>query len=204
MRHWLKPRPLLVMALLLAAPLGAIGHLAVTWAPRTLSLHRMTQATRADARNADKHVQLLAQVAQQTEQLAAMSATYTDERPWLPQRDRNGVADALAQAFEVPGVTVEQLTFADAELYAADPDAGVLACERVNIAFRGDYAGLTRCLDALTQLQLPQRITQIAWQRDDRDVCLNLELEVPFAPQGPLERALLSEAGLLEDDEDAL
>lgn len=205
MANWLRPRPLMVMALLLAAPVGAIAHLMITWAPGALTVKRITDALVPGARSVTADIQQLAQVQADTARLERLAAQHSAAAPthWLPQRDRNGVSDTLAGTLQGGGVVVAQLQFDEASLYAATSEGELLACENVVLVCRGSYAGLADCLDRLHALELPVRITNMTWQRDETNVELTLAVQVPFVPEGELEAALQEEAGI-EDEEDEL
>jgi hypothetical protein len=192
-------RCVLVGTLLIAAPGAAVGHLLWTWAPARLTLLRLetgvTQRASAIART-------VADAAAVQERCAQLGAARRPADPaaalWLARRDRDGVFDRVAGAVRAPGVAVERLQLEAPALYAAAGRSNLLACERVVLDCTGEYAELGRCLDRLIALELPVRITRLAWTGTAPRLSLALELEIPFVPDDEL-RASLADAAHLKD-----
>jgi hypothetical protein len=202
--HWLKFRPLLVLTLLFIAPAAAVAHLMLTWGPEWFVVQRLTnsipQSGQVIASRMDQLQQIRAMTAR-LEQLTQHDEEFTAQC-WLPTRQRNHVSDALAAALGAADVTLDQLTFEDPALFTAAPQGEVLACERVAVACHGSYGGLTECLNRLGQIGFPIRATHVKWQRTDAGVELTLEIQIPFAPDADLARALRVEAGLEVEEGD--
>ena len=207
MAHWLKPRPLLVLTLLLGAPAVALAHLLLTWVPQRQALvqlvHEIPGSTAVVAdkisalRDNQQAIAALERIADRHEHVA--------RRCWLEQRQRNHVSDVLAKALQSGGVTLDQLLFDDVALFTAGQEGEVLACERVSVSCHGPYAEVTRALDCMARLSLPIHMIETNWQREDEGISLSMEFEIPFAPAAALARDLRFEAGFdTEDDDDEL
>jgi hypothetical protein len=186
--------------MLLAAPALAIGHLMATWVPRVLAAKRLTHSVRQQANAVEQHLDQLTQAQADTARLRTLAETHSHpaEKRWLPQREHYNVSNTLAKTLQSNGVTVERLLFEEPTLYAVVPPGDALACEQVTVVCRGPYTGMTECLDQLVELDLPIHLTHLAWQRREQGIELALEMQIPFAPDGPLEAALRRAAGLGE------
>ena len=205
MTNWFRLRPILVMVMLFIAPTAAIAHLLLTWAPETFTLKRLSRSVHQNAETIAEQLEQLEQLRLNTERLKTLAADQgAFGRSWRPRREHSRVSDLLAETLRGGGVTLEQLVFNQAGLYAASPEGGVLACEQVTVVCRGPYTGLTGCLDRLAELDLPIRITQATWQRAEQNLELTMEMQIPFVPEGALETLLREEAGLEEEEEDEL
>ena len=204
MRHWFKVRPIVVMVLLFAAPLGAIAHLMVTWAPQTIAVRRLAYAIPEQTNALTQNVQALEQVRSTTARLQALATEHggPGQRRWLPEPCHNEISNTLAATLQGRGIVVEDLTFDEPALYTATADGDVLACECVSARCRGSYTNLTAALDRLSHEDLPLSITQLEWQRNDSDVTVTLHLRIPFVPDAQLDAALRDEAGLETGDEE--
>jgi len=199
-RHWLTPRCLLIVLLLVVAPGAALTHLLITWVPGRVELARLDHIVRDHTERLDAVCTQTRTLLAQLGQLERSRATLDDpaHRAWLPQRDRDGVFDRLADAFRAADVSLEQMTLAEPALYAAVSRQNLLACERVTVDCTGNYAALAGCLDRLAQLSLPLRITRLGWNQSPPQLRLTLHIEVPFVPDDAL-RTALAEAAKLED-----
>lgn len=202
MAHWLKPRPLLVLALLFVTPAAAIAHLLITWAPAAYGVYRLAESVEQNQAAFERQAAELERAQQELAHLRELAAEAERNRGWLPRRDHHRVSNLLGQALQGDGVVLERLAFDEPVLYAAAPDAGVLACEEVTAVCRGPYAGLVARLDALDHLGVPVRVTYASWKRAEHDVELELELQVPFVPEGELAQRLSEEAGLEEAEDE--
>ena len=203
MAHWTRLRPMLVMAMLFTAPAAALAHLLTTWVPETLAMRDLTRSAQHDAREFERQCGELEQLRQGVERLRDLAREQDAARaPWLSQREQHRVSDTLAKTLQGDGATIEKLTFHEVSLFAAHPQAGVLACEQVTVACRGPYDSLTQRLDSLVDLDLPIRVARVSWRRGRQDIELTLCLEIPFVPSGELEKSLRDEAGYYEDDEE--
>ncbi len=200
MRNWLTPRCLLIVLLLIVAPGAALTHLLITWVPGRVVLARLNSAVRDDAGRLDTLCARTRTLVEQTGQLERDRAGLDDpaRRAWLPERDRDGVFDQLADAFRDERVSLEQMTFAEPSLYAALSRRLLLACERVTIDCTGEYSALTACLDRVAGVDLPLRTTRLAWTSSGPVLRLTLQVEIPFVPDDAL-RTALADAAKLED-----
>lgn len=201
MRHWLTPRCLLIVLLLVVAPGAALAHLMLTWLPGKVALAHLNWAVTSHSRQLDAQCARGRELLEQSTQLRLAGAKLDDpaRRGWLPQRDRERVFDQLADTFRDEGVSLEQMTLGEPGLYAAASRQNLLACERATIDCLGEYAALTRCLDRLVQLDWPLRITSLTWCQHAPGVRLTLQVEVPFVPDDAL-RTALADAAKLEDN----
>jgi hypothetical protein len=206
-RNWLTPRCLLIALLLVVAPGAALTHLLVTWVPGRVLLASLNRTVQFDAGRLDALCAQNRTLLEQTGRLEISRAALDDpaRRAWLPQRDRDGVFDQLADAFRDERVSLEQMTFAEPRLYAALSRRLLLACERITIDCTGDYAALTACLDRVAALGsagaspgLPLRTTRLGWVSSGPVLRLTLQIEVPFVPDDAL-RTALADAAKLED-----
>jgi hypothetical protein len=202
-RHWLTPRCLLIVLLLVVAPGAALTHLLITWLPGKVALARLNGAVKDHTGRLDAVCVQTRVLLEQTDQLERSRAALDDpaRRAWLPQRDRDGAFDQLAEAFRAADVSLEQMTLAEPALYAAVSRRNLLACERVTIDCTGDYVALAACLDRLVQLDLPLRITRLGWNHSPPQLRLTLQIEVPFVPDDALRTALADAAKLEDKDE---
>jgi hypothetical protein len=75
----------------------------------------------------------------------------------------------------------------------------LLACERINIECTGAYAELAACLDRISALDLPVRMTRLVWSVSDDQLRLNLNADVPFVPDTNLRKQLADAARLPEE-----
>ena len=205
-RHWLRPRPLLVILMLVVAPGAALAHLLINWAPESLALNRMTRDLHQHAAALEAYVSALATLQQQTTQMRELADKQSNriKQQWLGKRAQDDVSEQIADALEGDGVRVDRISFGSPALFAAAEEAGVLACEDVSVACSGSYEGLVLRLDAFEKLDLPCRLTHTAWSRDRGAIEVTLDLQVPFLPEGELDAALRVEAGINEDDDDEL
>ncbi|MGD8451483.1 MAG: hypothetical protein PVJ57_06665 [Phycisphaerae bacterium] len=204
MTHWLRLRPMLVLAMFIAAPAAALAHLMWTWVPQAVAVRHLTSELSSDARSYSASVDELAVLQGHTRRLNELADQNRDSvaNLWLPRREHYRVSDTLAETLQGDGVTVTRLTFGEPVLYAADAEAGVLACEQATIVCRGTYAGLSGRLDRLASLDLPLRIVRATWTGDGPEVEVSLDLQVPFVPEGALAELLREEAGFYEDEDD--
>jgi hypothetical protein len=195
---------LLVAALLVAAPGAALAHLLYIWLPQRVIVARLNWTTTAQAARLDAVCARTRAVLDQTIELQRCSAALRDpaRRAWLPERDRAGVFDRLADNFRADRVSLEQMTMDEPGLYAAVGRSNLLACERVTVHCTGDYAALTECLDRLRGLELPLRITRMTWSGETIPLRLVLQIEVPFVPDDAL-RTTLADAARLEDQHES-
>jgi hypothetical protein len=195
-RHWLTPRCILIMLMLVAAPGAALAHLLVAWVPGHLEVVQLNRQISQDTQQLDAEWTDCATVRQRTERLQQVAAeTRSGPRPaWLPQRDRHRVFDSLAEAVRDERVTIEQLTLGEPGLYAAASRSDLLACERITVDCTGDYAGLAACLDRVDQLDLPIRFAHLSWGCTRGQLALSMELEVPFVPDDALNKELAETA----------
>ncbi len=201
MRAWLTPRTMLTVLLLVVAPGAALAHLLVTWLPERLAVvhlnREVTQHQQALDAEWQQGTRLQAELTRTQEALQAAHS----QPCWLPRRDKDLVFDHVAAAFRAADVALEQLTLEDPGLYAAASRKDLLACERIAVRCTGSYAGLTGCLDSVAALDLPARVTQLAWGRGEGALALGVQLEVPFVPDATLTKLLADAAGLEEDSD---
>ncbi|GEM_PF-7060106 len=197
-RHWLTPRCILVGLLLVVAPGAALAHLLVNWLPGKVVLMQLDGQIARDTAQlqalSEENDRLLSQVAKLRQTSAALEESA--RAMCLPARDRDGVFEQLAGALRVDGVAIEQLTLGEPGLYAAVSRSDLLACELVTIQCTGPYAGLAACLDRLSSLALPLRVTQLAWGHAAGSLSLLLLVQVPFVPDPNLAAVLADRAKL--------
>jgi hypothetical protein len=193
----------LVGLLLVVAPGAALVHVLITWVPGKVSLARLCDAVASHNSQLDAVCEQTQVFLDQVDQLRRCRETLAEpsRRAWLPQRDRDVVFDRLAEVFRAERVSLEQMTLDQPGLYAAVSRNNLLACERATIDCTGDYAALAGCLERITQLDLPLRITRLAWSQGQSGLRLTLQLEVPFVPGDALRTALANAAKLEEKDE---
>ena len=201
MRRWLTSRCVLVVLMLIVAPGAALAHLLITWVPGKFALARLDREISSDIRQLEIECELNTRLRGEVTQLQQAAVHGPSGSSWLPARDRDVLFDRLASAFRTDVVSIEQLTFEQPGLYAAEARTNLLACERVTIRCTGDYAALTACLDRVISLDVPARCADLTWRRGDNQLILCLQLKVPFVPDEPLRLALADEAGLEESDE---
>jgi hypothetical protein len=186
--------------MLVVAPSAALAHLLVAWMPARLELGRLSHTISRQTQHLDAEWKQCAELRARIEKLQQVAATRSEARPsWLPRRDRHGVFDRLAEAFQDERVSVERLTLDEPALYAAVSRSNLLACEQITVCCSGDYAPLASCLDRVISLDLPVRLAQLSWSRAGMRLSLSLLLEVPFVPDETLRRALAEAAGLSEE-----
>ena len=198
MRHWLNARCLLVTALLVAAPVAALAHLALNWAPARLAVVRLSHTI-------DQRSQTLVSTATEAERLREQCVTLERRaaagqagNAWLPHRERDSVFDRLAEAFRDPGVSMDRLTLDEPGLYVATTRTNLLACERALVECTGAYRPLADCLDRLAETGLPLRIVRLNWASNGATLTLGLQIEIPFSPDESL-ACKLADAARLED-----
>lgn len=196
MTYWLRPPTPLVLTLLILAPAAPLGHLMLTWMPRTLAAKRLAESIQSTTRRAEAQLTKLEHLRQRTNQLRSLRQAAGAQKAWLDQRDHFGVSDTLARAFQHGAVQVTRLTFDEPELYAASPQGELLACEKVTVVCRGSYDDLTACLDRLESSGLPLEVTDLGWERHESELELTVQMRVPFAPDAELEATLKQAAGL--------
>lgn len=202
MRHWLTPRCVLVVLMLVVAPSAALAHLLVAWMPARLELGRLSRTISRQTQHLDADWKQCAELQARIDNLQQVAAARGESRPsWLPRRDRHGVFDRLAEAFRDECVSVERLTLDEPALYAAVSQSNLLACEQITVWCKGDYAPLASCLDRVIDLDLPVRFAHLSWSRAGMQLSLSLLLEVPFVPDETLRRALAEAAGLPEESD---
>lgn len=203
MRTWLTPRFILIVLMLVVAPSAALAHLLISWAPGKVAVARLNRQVSQCKQQLDAECAQATELRQKIEQLqqnqTANSAT--SDSGWLPQRDQDGVFDALADVFRDPRVVLEQLILDDPALYAAASRRNLLACEQVTIQCLGSYETLCAGLDHVAALELPIRCTGLTWIQMGDQLALTVQLQVPFVPDDALRTALADAAGLEEDDE---
>lgn len=202
MRHWLTPRCILIVLMLIVAPGATLGHLLVTWAPSQFEIATLSQQVARHTQRLDAEVEQSIELQQQAARLQEVAVASAARLDWLPARDQHGVFDRMAEALRDQHVTIEQLTLDDPGPYAAVSYADLLACERVTAVCTGDYAGLTACLDRIRELDLPVRFKGLSWHRAGARLGLWLQLEVPFMPDELLRGTLAAEAGLAEEHDE--
>ena len=205
-RHWLKPRPLLVVLMLVAAPGAALAHLLIHWVPESLALRRLTTDVRERSDELQGQTVKLAELQAQAKEMRKLVNIQVDQlkTQWLEKRTQDEVSEIVANTLEGDGVQVDRISFGSPALFAADEQAGVLACEEVSVSCSGNYEGLVRGLDAFEQIALPYRITHMAWSCNRSSIQLTLDLQIPFVPDKELDKKLSMEAGFDEGGDDEL
>jgi hypothetical protein len=199
-RPWLTSRFVLVALLLVVAPGAALAHLLVNWLPARMSAQRLRAEVAQQSVVLAKACQEQASFSAATARLERALQTQEPALPvWLPQRDRDGTFDRFAEALRDDRVTLDRLTFGDPAVYAAVNRNNLLACERINIECTGAYGELATCLDRISALDLPVRVTRLAWSVSDDQLKLNLNTEVPFVPDTNLRKQLADAAHLPEE-----
>ncbi len=204
MRNWLTPRCIVVALMLVAAPVAALAHILIALVPGKITEQRLAsnvvQSTAALETTWQETSDYTARAVQLEQALADENEDAAAAR-WMSQRASTMVFDAMAEVFDDPGVSIDQLTFEEPALFGAADRQNLLACERCHIVCMGSYASLTECLDRLNQLTFPLHITDMLWARSGEFLRLELLIEIPFVPDEGLREALADQAGLEEDDE---
>jgi hypothetical protein len=202
-RQWMTPRCILVVLTLVVAPCAALAHLVVVWVPGHFDVARLNLEIAYNTRELDREWEQTSELIECTKQLRQATADEqgTHDRGWLPHRDRDLVFESLADALHDDRVSIERLTIDEPGLFAAVSRSNLLACERVTVSCAGAYSCLTACLDRISALDLPVRITELSWSRNGSTLDLSLKLEIPFVPEESLRLALADAAGLSEKDD---
>ncbi len=191
-RSSLRTPYLLMLALLIGAPPVALLPLLLNWLPARLQAARLKSSVDA----------LSSRIALRSAEADALRARITiarndiaglrlgEEGRWLPQRDERTVFDRCAAAVTGAPVTVRKLVLGEPRLYAGVSRDNLLAADRIEAVCSGVYSDLTQCLDALAELALPLRFSEVTWRQQGRDQQLRLVLDAPFVPDEPLATVL--------------
>ena len=187
-RSSLRVPYLLLLALLIGAPVVALLPLLLNWLPARIQAARLKGSVDALSRR----------ISSRAAQVNALRARITiarndiarlrlgEEGRWLPQRDERTVFDRCAAAVTGAPVTVRKLVLGEPRLYAGVSRGNLLAADRIEAVCSGAYSDLTQCLDALAELGLPLRFSEVTWRRQGREQQLRLVLDAPFVPDEPL------------------
>lgn len=193
-RSSLRAPYLLLVALLIGAPLVALLPLLLNWLPSRLRAAELKDSVHGlSSRIALRNVEistLRARIAIARNNI--MRQRIGENGRWLAQRDARAVFERCAAAVTGAPVTVRKLVLGQPRLYAGASRDNLLAADRIEAVCSGSYSDLTQCLDALAELALPLRFSEVTWRRQGREQQLRLVLDAPFVPNETL-AALLGE-----------
>lgn len=198
-RSRLRTPYLLLLALLIGVPVLALLPLLMNWLPARLRAAELKDSvdslsSRIALRNMETGA-LRAQITIVRNDIVRLRAG--EEGRWLAERDERAVFDRCAAAVTGAPVTVRKLVLSEPRLYAGVSRGNLLVADRIEAVCSGSYSDLTQCLDALAELSLPLRFSEVTWRRQGREQQLRLVLEAPFVPDEPL-ATLIGERSDLE------
>lgn len=198
LRSDLRTPYLLLLALLIGGPLAAMLPLVVGWLPAQMRAARL----KSDVET------LSGQIASDSREVQALRARIeiarrertvrqeTEATRWLSHRDERSVFEHCAAAMSGAAITVKRLVLAPPRRFAGQSRENLLAADRVEAVLSGDYAGLTHCLDALAEVAIPLRCSELTWRRQGREQELRLTLDAPFVPDAALAAKLAERSDL--------